>query len=197
MAQNFWYSELSSAGPALQLATRPTAGCTTAVGRNGDETVHARNVDFWGMGFWQKYATIMAIDPRDALGNKDGYRYIQVSDIGELFAGTTGINEQGLSITTHLRISRDVAPLYGKSTLSPLSLLTRTGFSPAHREVSVYRVVETILRRADRVETALELVAPLQTVGAWTFIISDPQGETAVIDIDNPALCSGNGCPDR
>lgn len=191
VARYAWFSELSSVGPSLRVALAPATmprlpegGCTTLVGRDGARTVQARNVDYWGMGFWQKHATIVAVDPRDASGGSDGLRYLQVADVGEVFAGLTGVNERGLVVTTHVRVTRDVAPLEGRVALRPLGLWWRMQVSRRRPEVSVYRIVETVLRRAANVEEALDLAAPLRAVGAWTFIVSDPTGDRAVIDVD-------------
>jgi hypothetical protein len=193
IARYAWFSELGTVGPALMLATagtvqfdavrsRSIGGCTSFVARDGDTTVHARNVDYWGMGFWQTHATLIAVDPRHADGSPDGLRYLQVSDLGELWAGTTGVNDAGLVVTTHLHVSRDVAALDGRLTLSPLQLFATFTFTKQRTEWSVYRVVETLLRRSHGVADATRLFDTVRPVGSWSFIVSDPSGARAVID---------------
>lgn len=192
-----WISELSSIGPALQVASsgmaqidgvtrRPIGGCTTAVGVDqSGATVHARNVDFWGMEFWQPHAAVVFVEPLDSAGNPDGYRYAQVSDLGEIFAGTTGINEVGLTVTTHLHVSRDVPLLAGRLRRPAFAILWNAAFGPKNQpQVSVLRVVETALRRAGDVAEAIDLLAELRTVGAWSFVMSDPTGARAVVGMN-------------
>lgn len=192
-----WLSELGSIGPAVQVATsgiaqidgstgKPIGGCTSFVGQGPGGTLHARNVDFWGMGFWQKHATIVFVEPLTSKGQPDGYRYAQVSDVGEVFAGTTGINEPGLVVTTHLHLSRDVTLVDGRLHRSAIGLLLRARFGPKDQpQVSVLRVVETLLRRAASVQDALGLLADLRTAGAWSFVLSDRSGDSAVVGMNS------------
>lgn len=192
-----WLSELGSIGPALKVASsdmlqldgltgRPTGGCTSFVAEDGNQTVHARNVDFWGMSYWQVHAALVFVEPLTPDGQPDGFRYAQVSDLGEIFAGTTGINERGLVVTTHLHVSRDVALLDGALRRSGGSLLWRAIFGHRkHPQMAVLRVVETVLRRADSVSAAIGLMSEMRTAGAWSFILSDPNGGRAVVGMNN------------
>lgn len=192
-----WLSELGSIGPAVQVATsgivqidgvtgKPIGGCTSFIGQGPGGTLHARNVDFWGMGFWQKYATIVFVEPLTPRGEPDGYRYAQVSDVGEVFAGTTGINEPGLVVTTHLHLARDVTLVDGRLHRSALGLLLHARFGPKDQpQVSVLRVVETLLRRAASVRDAVWLLAGLRTAGAWSFVLSDRSGDSAVVGMNS------------
>ena len=193
IARFAWFTELGTVGPAIALATGggvqldgvtggTVGGCTSFVAQDGETTVHARNVDYWGMGYWQPHATLVFVDPRTASGGRDGHRYAQLSDLGELWAGTTGVNERGLVVTTHLHVSRDVAPLDGALTLSSLGLFTRVKLSKPRAEVGVYRIVETMLRRAGSVAEAGLVARSMRPMGSWSFIVSDPSGARAVID---------------
>lgn len=169
-----WFSELGTVGPI--------GGGTSFVARDGDTTVHARSVDAWSRGYWQPHATLVFVDPRKASGGRDGFRYAQVSDLGEIWAGTTGVNERGLVVTTHRHVSWDVAPLDGALTLSPLGLFARVSLSKPRSEVGVYRIVETMLRRAGSVAEAGLVARSMRPIGSWSFIVSDPSGARAVID---------------
>ncbi len=183
IARYAWFSELGTVGPAMMLVTGGTiGGCTSFVAKDGDATVHARNVDEWGMGYWQPHASVVFVDPRTASGGRDGHRYAQVSELGQLWAGTTGVNERGLVVTTHMHVSRDVAPLDGALTLSPMGLFARVSLSPKRSEVGVYRIVETMLRRAGSVAEAGLVARSMRPIGSWSFIVSDPSGARAVID---------------
>lgn len=192
-----WLSELGSVGPALKVATsgmlqldgltgRPTGGCTSFVAEGGGSTFHARNVDFWGMSYWQQHAAIVFVEPLDERGAPDGFRYLQVSDLGEIFAGITGVNEKGLVLTTHLHVTRDVTLLNGDLHLSSPELLWRAVFGPRKQApVAVLRVVETVLRRAADVPQAIAMMREFRTAGAWSFILSDPAGGRAVVGMNS------------
>jgi len=200
-----WLSELGSIGPAVKVATSgisqidgvtgaPIGGCTSFTGQGPGGVLHARNVDFWGMGFWQKNATIVFVEPLNGKGTADGFRYAQVSDVGEVFAGTTGINEPGLAVTTHLHLSRDVTLVDGRLRRSAIGLLLRARFGPKDEpQVSVLRVVETLLRRAASVEDALPLLADLRTAGAWSFVLSDRSGDSAVVGMNSRDVAVARG----
>lgn len=200
-----WLSELGSIGPAVRVATSgigqidgvtgaPIGGCTSFTGQGPGGTLHGRSVDFWGMGFWQKYATIVFVEPLNREGGADGYRYAQVSDVGEVFAGTTGINEPGLAVTTHLHLSRDVTLVDGRLQKSAIGLLLHARFGPKDQpQVSVLRVVESLLRRAASVEEALPLLADLRTAGAWSFVLSDRSGDTAVVGMTSRDVAVARG----
>ncbi|MFZ5479255.1 MAG: carcinine hydrolase/isopenicillin-N N-acyltransferase family protein [Myxococcota bacterium] len=177
-----WITELSSVGPGLLIAT--ASRCTSVVGREGDATVHARNFDYWGMDYWQPNATVVFVDPRDAEGRSSGFRYASLGTVGELFGGSTSVNEPGLVVTTHLNASRDVAILDGRSRMSMLTLLSSAWLGP-RRQVgtSIYAVVERLLRHAPDVARAVDLLEGTRTLGAWTLVLSDPSGERAVVGI--------------
>ena len=77
MRKYAWLADLGSIGPALQLALAGTVQldmasgrvsdrCTTVVGHDGDATVHARNLDYWGMRYWQPHATALFVELLDA-----------------------------------------------------------------------------------------------------------------------------------
>lgn len=191
-----WMSDLGSIGPAVQLALAGTVQrdgvdglvtdrCTSVIGRDGDATVHARNLDYWGMGFWQPHATLTFVEPLDPQGRPDGHRFVHVGTLGELFAGTTGVNEQGVVISTHLHVTRDVALTFGRMRMSGASLLWE-GLSGRHpREgTSVYVLVERALRDAADVDEAVALLEATPPVGAWSFVVSDPTGDSAVVNAD-------------
>lgn len=192
-----WLGDLGSIGPALQLALAGTVQldaatgrvsdrCTSVVGRDGDATVHARNLDYWGMGYWQPHATVLFVEPLDEEGRPDGLRYAHVGTVGELFAGTTGVNEAGVAISTHLHVTRDVALVLGRMRMSPVDMLWE---GLAHRSelpgTSVYTLVESVLRDARTVEDAVAILEGTPPVGAWSFVVSDPSGDRAVVAADH------------
>ncbi len=189
-----WVSELSSIGPSLMIALGGSlqlddvraaqfgARCTSIVGPSGEGTMHARNLDFPGMDFWQSNQSLVLVDPRDAAGAPDGERYAIFGTLGEMFAGTTAVNASGLVVTVHVHASRDVALLDGRGRMGVFSLLAAP--SRAAGEWGIYRLVEALARRQPNVSAALDALGPVRTLGAWTLVLSDPSGDSAVVDID-------------
>jgi hypothetical protein len=200
-----WLTDLASIGPSLQLALGgtlqldPVTGrvadrCTSIVGRDGDATVHARNLDFWGMGFWQPNATLLFVEPLDEAGRPDGHRYAHVGTVGELLAGSSGVNDAGLTVTTHLHVTRDVALVGGRDRMSTATLAWE-GLSGRHDRTgaSIYVLFEAVLRDASTVDEAIEVLRQHRPVGAWSFVVSDPTGERAVIATDHRDLHVARG----
>ena len=188
-----WLADLASIGPSLQLALAgtvqvdPVTGsvgdrCTSVVGRDGEATVHARNLDFWGMGYWQRLATLSFVEPLTEDGQPDGLRYAQVGTVGEVFAGSSGVNEAGLAVTSHLHVTRDSALAFGRLRMKPLALLWE-GLTGRHPRggTSIYVLFERLLRDATDVEAAIAILRQRRPVGAWSFVLSDPSGDRAVV----------------
>jgi len=188
-----WLADLASIGPSLQLAlgrtvqVDPVTGgvgdrCTSVVGTDGDRTLLARNLDFWGMGYWQPHATLLFVEPLTADGDADGYRYAQVGTVGEVFAGSSGINERGLAVTSHLHVTRDSALVFGRPRMKTRQLLWEglTGAHP-HDGTAVYVLFETLLRDAGTVEEGIAILTQTAPVGAWSFVLMDASGARAVV----------------
>lgn len=188
-----WLADLASIGPALQLAlgrtvqVDPVTGsvgnrCTSVVARDEDRTLLARNLDFWGMGYWQPHATLTFVEPLDASGAADGFRYAQVGTVGELFAGSSGLNERGLAVTSHLHVTRDVALVFGRPRMKAPTLVWEglTGAHPRHG-TAIYVLFERLLRRAGSVQEAIDILQEVRPVGAWSFVLADSTGDRAVV----------------
>jgi hypothetical protein len=189
MQRYAWLADLGSIGPSLQLALSGTvkleSRCTSVVGQDGPSTVHARNLDYWGMGYWQPHATLTFVEPLDASGDPDGLPYAHVGTVGELFAGTTGVNQAGLVVSTHLHVTRDVALVDGRTELSP-GRFAWEAITGSHRRegTAIYVLVEAVLREAHTVQEAVALLEARAPVGSWSFVLSDPQGGRAVVGTD-------------
>ncbi len=189
-----WVSELSSVGPSLMVALGNTlqlddvrvaaygARCSSVVGRTPEGTLHARNLDFPGMDYWQPNQSLVFVDPVDAAGQPDGFRYVHAGTLGEVFAGTTAVNEPGLVVTVHVHASRDVALVDGRGRMGLFDLLTAPGRGGG--EWGAYRLVESLARRYPTVASAVEAIRAVRTLGAWSLVLSDPSGDSAVVDVD-------------
>lgn len=188
-----WLADLASIGPALQLAlgrtvqVDPVTGsvgnrCTSVVARNGEHTLLARNLDFWGMGEWQPRATLTFVEPLDVAGEPSGYRYAQVGTVGEVFAGSSGLNERGLAVTSHLHVTRDAALVFGRPRMKAPVLLWE-GMTGSHPRggTAIYVLFERLLLDAADVDEAIAILEELQPVGAWSFVLADSSGDRAVV----------------
>ncbi|MEZ4318153.1 MAG: C45 family peptidase [Myxococcota bacterium] len=188
-----WLADLASIGPALQLAlgrtvqVDPVTGsvgnrCTSVVASDGEHTLLARNLDFWGMGEWQPRATLTFVEPLDGEGEPNGYRYSQVGTVGEVFAGSSGLNERGLAVTSHLHVTRDAALVFGRPRMKTPALLWE-GLTGSHPRggTAIYVLFERLLRDAADVDEAIAILEEVQPVGAWSFVLADPSGDRAVV----------------
>lgn len=188
-----WLADLSSIGPSLQLAlgrtvqVDPTTGnvgdrCTSVVATDGEQTLLARNLDFWGMGAWQPNATLLFVEPLTETGAPNGYRYAQVGTVGEVFAGSSGINEKGLAVTSHLHVTEDSALVFGRPRMKTTQLLWE-GLTGSHPRggTAVYVLFESLLRDAATVEEGIAILEAKSPVGAWSFVLADSSGARAVV----------------
>lgn len=134
------------------------------------------------MGAWQRYATLLFVEPLTETGRPDGYKYAQVGTVGEVFAGSSGINEKGLAVTSHLHVTEDTALVFGRPRMKSTTLLWE-GLTGRHPRggTAVYVLFESLLRDAASVEEGIALLETHAPVGAWSFVLADPTGARAVV----------------
>ncbi len=122
----------------------PKFGCTSFLS-SGEEFFYGRNLDFPGVGYWDKYPVIQSTRP------KDGLRYLAFTTAGVPLGGITGMNEAQISVALHLHYSL-------KTSL--------TGHMP-------FFISEKILRHAKTLEEAKAILNDSKVFTSWAFIVCD------------------------
>lgn len=140
------------------------------------EQIHGRNFDTGFLGVFEKYPVILRHTP------DTGVPYMGMSSIGLHYSGgISGMNEAGLSISTHeLRTSnyRTLYPL--KLDLKPFNGKL---FKRQTALIAPY-LANKILKVARTLDEAIVLVKKTGNFGAWSFLVSDAKtGESASIEI--------------
>ncbi len=132
-------------------------GCTSIIASSeateSGELIHARNFDFLGVGYWEKYPLVSYIFP------DDGFSYISVSSAGIVGGVVTGINEQEISYAVHQNYTDE----YCENNLPILALGT------------------LILKYADNLDKAKEIILENKSTSGWSIVISDNKTKEAFI----------------
>lgn len=138
----------------------PTLGCSSFVAL-GEATVsgkliHGRNMDFYGIGFWDPYHTVIYYQP------SEGLSYVSISSAGVATAGLTSMNEKGITVDLHQNYSSDIS-------------LDQT---------PIMALGNKIAQEADSLEKALAIIKQNPPNAGWTLIISDGQkGDVVVVEL--------------
>lgn len=130
----------------------PLFGCSSFFARDRS-LIHGRNLDFPGVGYWDRFALIQMTQP------KHGLRYIGFTTAGVPFCGITGVNEAQVSVSLHQH--------YGRR----FSLL---GIPP-------FVIAEEVLEKATDLDEARNIVARHPVSAAWAFLIGDGKTRDAVL----------------
>ncbi len=137
--------------PAAAGCACPPLGCTSAVAgpsrTRGGKLLHARNLDFTGVGRWDAEPVIAFHEP------DDGLPFVGLSAAGLVGGGITGMNSAGLTFVVHQHFPTRV-DLDGE----PVGLIG-----------------ERILREAHSVDEAITLLDRHRPMGGWTYVVSDPE----------------------
>jgi isopenicillin-N N-acyltransferase-like protein len=113
-----------------------------------------RNTDYWGVGLWDQYHTVMFYEPAQ------GFRFANVSSAGLLKCNAC-MNEKGICLGGHFLFSDDVQP-------------EGAGFTALEIE---------IMKNAASVDDAYRLVADSPRAGAFAYLVADGQrGDAGVIE---------------
>jgi tetratricopeptide (TPR) repeat protein len=113
---------------------------------------HARNLDFPGIGFWDKYPTITINTP------DDGIPYVAVTTAGgEL--NVTSMNKEGLTIDVHFLYAHDVS-----RKCRPL-----------------VSIMNEIIKRAKNIEEAISIIKKYTRSGGWAIILSSAKDQKACV----------------
>lgn len=142
--------ELKAPGPAVVHRLSLGLGCTSAIAwgaaTKDGKLLHARNLDYHGVGCWPQTASVLFHAP------DEGQRYVSVSAAGVALGGVTAMNEAGLTLTVHQHMFTDRARLGG----TPIGV--------------VGDVVMRTARSLDEAEAILRAHTP---IGCWTYLVTD------------------------
>ena len=124
-------------------------GCTFVSKKNADGSfVTGRNLDFSGVGLWDRVPILLAIHPE--AGSQE-LSHIVVSSSPLFFGSITGVNEAGLQLAIHQIYTKDI---WG-------------------RGIPVYLIGEHVLRNARSIEDALKILKSNRTGPLWACVITD------------------------
>jgi hypothetical protein len=150
-----------------RLAGLPTLGCTSAAAwgdyTEGSAFLFARNLDFPGMGFFDRFPAVCRHKP------DHGIPYVSVGTAGLVVDGITGINAEGIILALHQHISRDVSILTGGRPILDLG--------------------RQVLETCRTLEEAVDAVARWRTTSCWTVVLGDSRRRRACAVERAPDSC--------
>lgn len=155
--------QLKNVGPAMHHRLALGIGCTSAIA-HGRATVdgkllHARNLDYHGVGCWPRTAAVVFHAP------SEGLRYVSASAAGVLLGGFTAMNEAGLSLAVHQHMFTAEARLGG----TPIGV-----------------VGDMIMRRARSLDDAEAILNSHTPIGCWTYLVTDGHRREVLCWEENP-----------
>jgi tetratricopeptide (TPR) repeat protein len=139
-------------------------GCSSAIAW-GDATadgklLHARNLDYHGVGQWSREAAVLFHEP------KDGMKYVSVAAAGVLMGGVTAMNEAGLTLTVHQHMFSSGSKLGG----TPIGV-----------------VGDLVMKYARSLEDAERILGEHKPIGCWTYLVTDGRRREVLCHEQNPA----------
>lgn len=126
----------------------PAVGCTSAAAETKAGFAWARNLDFAGVGTFDRHPMLLSIEPGPGSAE---LRHVVLGADGLLYGGITGVNEAGIAFAVHQNFSRDVGV-----TGLPMIL-----------------VGELVLRGARSLAEAEEILRRHRPASLWTFVVAD------------------------
>lgn len=136
----------------IEASAPPRLGCTSFVA-HGKSFYQGRNLDFPGVGYWDRFPVIQLIEREKAL------KYIAFATAGVPFGGITGVNEAQIMVALHQHYSRSTS-LSGKLP---------------------FAISERILMEARDLKTAKEILKESKVAAAWAFVVSDGKSKSSFI----------------
>ncbi|MBI2388054.1 MAG: hypothetical protein HYV09_00430 [Deltaproteobacteria bacterium] len=136
--------------PAVRHRLALGLGCTSAIAwgaatRDG-KLLHARNLDYHGVGCWPSTAALVFHRPAQ------GQRYVAASAAGVAMGGITAMNEAGLTLTVHQHMFTDRSAVGG----TPIGI-----------------VGDIVMREARTLAEAEAILARHKPIGCWTYLVAD------------------------
>lgn len=141
----------------VDVSPPPLFGCSSFVHR-GEKFLQARNLDFPGVGYWDRYPVIQMMAPKGTL------RYIAFTTAGVAIAGITGVNEAQISVALHQHYC----------------------FETNLRGQLPFVIGEEILRRARNLNEALDILRNTKVASSWAFVVGDGKTKQAFIYETHP-----------
>jgi len=141
----------------VDVSPPPLFGCSSFV-HNGKKFLQGRNLDFPGVGYWDRYPVIQMMAPKNTL------RYIGFVTAGVPIAGITGVNEAQISVALHQHYCFET---------------NLKGHLP-------FVIGEDILRRARNLNEALEILRSVKVASSWAFVVADGKARKAFIYETHP-----------
>lgn len=135
-------------------------GCSSFVATKnavkGGKLIHARNLDYEGVGFWDKYPLVIFYHPNNEQS------YVSISTAGVGLAGITSMNESGLTLALHQNYSKEVSNI----------------------GTPIIAIGNEVIRKAHNIRESVQIIKKLCPAGGWTFVISDwKTNETRAIEV--------------
>ncbi len=115
------------------------------------KTIVGRNTDYSGVEGWPKYQTVSFVKP------DKGYEYVKIATAGILL-WATGMNEKGIVLCPHMMFYDDITP---------------DGWN-------IVAFTDEILRKADSIDRAIEIVQDNPRGASCGFVIIDGKAKDAV-----------------
>lgn len=141
------------------LRALPTMGCTSVATKTAQGAfTYGRNLDFAGVGVWDKHPMLLAIEP--APGSAE-LRHLVIGADGLLFGGITGVNERGITFAVHQNYSTDIGV----------------------NGVPMVLIGELVLRGARTLDEAVAILRAHRPAILWTFVLTDLRsGEARAVE---------------
>ncbi len=135
----------------------PAMGCSTFAAW-GDATkdgsmIIGRNMDFIGIGFWDKSPTLLYYHPRN------GYDFVTLTSAGIPGGFLNSMNEKGLVITAHQNYTAE------------LNLKNRPFLELGNE----------LIRNASTIDEAVKIAERNLPIGGWTYLVASRKEKKAVV----------------
>lgn len=129
-------------------------GCTSVIWDSGHSWVlHGRNLDYEGVGLWDKHQVVMHVIPQEGLA------YVAITALGMHAPGITAFNEAGLTLAVHQLTLRDT-----QSSGTPMPIISAE-----------------VIRSARTIEDAIAIIRNFPRSGGWAYVVSQGH-DRAVIE---------------
>lgn len=135
----------------------PSSGCTSLV-KKGSQFVVGRNLDFAGVGTWDKHPMITVSLPEP--GSKE-LKHASIAAHGVHYAGITGVNQAGITFAVHQNYS-NIIGING---------------------MPMFFLGEAVLREAESIEQAIAILKKNRPGPLWTFVVTNLNtGEAVAVE---------------